>query len=251
MIQHLVFPYFLHGQSSHDASHSPHWEKVITKSVGIRQKPLAFQPSCVKSAYVCVSLETHDHSSCLHRVRIIATHVGFTSHCCRQTKGVYPSRTPPPALSAPQWSLKARLLKVWACFLSNTGPSTCTVAGHINTVCRSVKQFVSVPSLHAWGKLTAKNQTHCLPSVTHLTRRTWEVEQGLAYHPPPWCRPPHYCVWGESVWVSAWCDLPNKCHTQRQRLPVELHRRTVWQPPSIAFPLSCDWWFTPTSSVCL
>lgn len=34
-----------------------------------------------------------------------------------------------------------------------------TVAGHINTECRSVKQFASVLSLHAWGKLTAKPNT--------------------------------------------------------------------------------------------
>lgn len=75
-----------------------------------------------------------------------------------QTKGVYPPRTPQ-FLSAQQWTFKTCLLNVWAWFLSNTGPSTRTVAGHINKVCRSVKQFVSVLSLHAWGELTANSNT--------------------------------------------------------------------------------------------
>lgn len=60
-----------------------------------------------------------------------------------------------------------------------------------------------------------QNQTRCLPSVTHLTRRTREVEQGLMFpsSPPFECD----CL----VWAT-------------RRLPV-------WQQLGITFPLSLLW----------
>lgn len=87
------------------------------------------------------------------------THVGFTFNCCGQTSGVYPSCTPPLLCQLNNESFDTRLLNVWDCFLSNSSPFTGTAAGHINIVCRSVRQFVSALSLHAWGELTAKSNT--------------------------------------------------------------------------------------------
>lgn len=147
------------------------------------------------------------------------THVGFTFNCCGQTSGVYPSCAPPLLCQLNNGSFDTRLLNVWDCFLSNLSPFTGTAAGHINIVCRSVQQFVSALSIHAWGELTAKSNT--LLCVTHLARRIWEVEQGL---PPPCYR------------LYLYYSL---C------LPVELFRRQL----RIRFTLSYDWWLTPTSCV--
>ncbi len=64
------------------------------------------------------------------------------------------------ALSAQQWIFWNLLIKTCGLVSFQTRVlSTGTAAGHINTVCRSVKQFVSAPSLHAWGTLTAKSNT--------------------------------------------------------------------------------------------
>ena len=103
-----------------------------------------------------------DYSSCLHRVGMHQHHrstCGLYLSLLQANKRCQSVLHSSSALSAQQWDFETRLLNVWDCFLSNSSPCTRTATGHINTVCRSFKQFVSALSLHARGEPTAESNT--------------------------------------------------------------------------------------------
>ncbi len=134
------------------------------------------------------------------------------------TKGVDPSCAPPLPCQLNNGIFQNSLLNVWDCFLSNSSPSTSTVAGHINTVCRSVKQFVSALSLHAWGKLTAKSNTlfaECDSSHPENLRGGAGFAFTLPFLPLPKLVP--ICLsgcagWSDSRWRSHFLSLMIDCY---------------------------------------
>ena len=198
------------------------WKEPLQNLCLNAKKPTS-QVQCVKMVYTAVLVihvrllilfEQSWHASASSR-----THVGFTFNCCGQTSGVYPSCAPPLLCQLNNGSFDTRLLNVWDCFLSNSSPFTGTAAGHINTVCRSVKQFVSALSLHAWGELTAKSN---ILFVVCDSSRQENLGGGARF---------------ATVFTSS--TVCAKC------LPVGLFRRQL----RIRFTLSYDWWLTPTSSL--
>ena len=150
----------------------------------------------MKRVYVVILVT---HVRLLVLLGIIATHVGFTFHRRGRTEGVC-------SVSS------TMIIKCVGMFPFKTqSPSTSAVAGHINTVCRSVKQLCLFSPLSLSLSLKIK----------HIVCRVWLISPGETWEmePPPW---------------------------RAQHLPVG--RRGPSRGSRFP-PLSYDWWLTPTSCV--